>query len=61
LYPETIADKARDTNAKKAMLIAAAVVSVKRLITADLIRFVMGVAAERADISKYATTCKCIR
>jgi hypothetical protein len=60
LYPETTADKARAANAKKAMLIAAAVASVKVLTTADLMRFVMGTAADSADISKYATTCKCI-
>ena len=60
LYPETTADKARATNAKKVMLIAAAVASVKLLTTADLMRFMMGTAAESADISKYATACKCI-
>lgn len=60
LYPETTADKARATNAKKAMLIAAAVASVKVLTTADLMRFVMGTAADSADINKYATACKCI-
>jgi hypothetical protein len=60
LYPETTADKARATNAKKAMLMAAAVASVKLLTTADLMRFVMGTAAESADISKYATACECI-
>jgi hypothetical protein len=40
------------------MLIAAAVASVKLLTTADLMRLVMGTAADSADISKYATTCK---
>lgn len=60
LYPETTADKARAANAKKVMLIAAAVASVKVLTTADLMRFVIGTAADSADISKYATTCKCI-
>jgi hypothetical protein len=40
------------------MLIAAAVASVKLLTTADLMRFVIGAAADSADISKYATTCK---
>ena len=53
-----MADKARATNARKAMLIAAAVASVKLLITAVLMRFVIGIAADRADISKYATTCE---
>jgi hypothetical protein len=61
LYPETTADRARATYAKKAMLIAAAVASVKVLTTADLMRFVMGTAADRADISKYATPCKCMQ
>jgi hypothetical protein len=55
-----VAAKARATNARKAMLMAAAVASVKLLTTAVLMRFVMGVAADRADINKYATTCKYI-
>jgi hypothetical protein len=52
------AQKARATNARKAMLMEAAVESVNTFTTARLMRFVIGTAADSAEISKYATNCK---
>lgn len=47
-----MADRASATNAKKAMLMAADDASVKRLSAPCRIRFVIGIAADVAEISK---------
>lgn len=57
LYPEIRDEIAKETKAKKAMLIEAAEASVNRLSAPTLILFVKGIAAETADINKYALIC----
>jgi hypothetical protein len=56
LKPDIRADKASATNAKKAMLIEAAEESVNMLSTPSRMRFVIGIAADSADIRMYAVT-----
>lgn len=58
MNPVTRAEKARVTNARKAMLMEAVVESVNTFTTARLMRFVIGIAAESAEMSKYATDYK---
>jgi hypothetical protein len=58
LKPEMRADSARQTKAKKAMLMEAADESVKTLSAPSRMRFVIGTAADSADIRRYAVTCK---
>ena len=52
------AESARQTKAKKAMLIEAADESVNTLSEPSRMRFVIGIAADNADIRRYAVTCK---
>lgn len=51
-------DTARAMKAKNAMLIEAADASVKIFVTVSRIWFVIGMAAEDAEISRYAITCE---
>uniref|UniRef100_A0A0D9WFB6 Uncharacterized protein n=1 Tax=Leersia perrieri TaxID=77586 RepID=A0A0D9WFB6_9ORYZ len=53
LKPERRAERARQTKAKKAMLMDAADESVNTLSAPSLIRFVIGIAADTADISRW--------
>lgn len=57
LYPEIRDEIAKETKAKNAMLIEAAEASVNKLSAPPLILFVKGIAAETADINKYAPIC----
>ena len=57
LYPEMREETTKQRKAKKAMLIAAAEASVKTLSEPCLILLVKGIAAEAADINKYAPIC----
>jgi hypothetical protein len=58
LKPEMRAESARQTKAKKAMLMEAADESVKTLSAPSRMRFVSGTAADSADIRRYAVTCR---
>lgn len=55
MNPVLVAENARATNARKAMLMEAVVESVNMFTTARLMRFVIGIAADSAEMSKYAT------
>ena len=52
LYPDSMDDRASAKNAKKAMLMAADDASVKMLSAPCRMRFVIGIAADAAEISK---------
>ena len=56
LYPDIRADSPMDKNAKKAKLIENAVESVNELNVNCRMRFVSGIAADDADINRYAVT-----
>lgn len=56
LKPDISDDKASATKAKKAILIEAAEESVNMLSTPSRMRFVIGIAADNEDISRYAVT-----
>ena len=56
LYPDIRADSPMDKNAKKAMLIENAVESVNELNVNCRRKFVSGIAADDADINRYAVT-----
>lgn len=57
MYPEITADSADEQNAKKAMAIAAADESVNVSSASSLMLSVCGMAADAADIRRYAMTC----
>lgn len=56
LYPDIKADKEMEKNAKKAMLMEAAAESVNKLSITSRKSFVSSIAAEDAEISRYAVT-----